>query len=82
MQLKFKPRAKLGLNGAFGTIIRLRVISGVLARRSHFYGVWLSKNLSPFVNVIYQIRSDVVIAIEFRRLQTSCSIRGRPPQTM
>ena len=70
MQLKFKPRPKLEINGAFGDD---NPFAGDLRRFSptgSLYGVWLSKNLSPFVNVIYQMRSNVVIAIEFRHLQT------------
>jgi outer membrane murein-binding lipoprotein Lpp len=70
VQLKFKPQAKLEFNGAFGDdnpfaseLRRFRPVES-------YYGVWLSKNLSPFVNVIYQVRSNVVIALEYRHLQT------------
>ena len=70
MQLKFKPRPKLELNGAFGDDNPFASDLRRFSPTGSFYGVWLSKNLSPFVNVIYQMRSDVVIAIEFRRLQT------------
>ena len=70
MQLKFKPRSKLELNGAFGDDNPFASDLRRFSPTGSFYGVWLSKNLSPFVNVIYQMRSDVVIAIEFRRLQT------------
>lgn len=70
IQLKFKPRPKLELNGAFGDDNPFASDLRRFSPTGSFYGVWLSKNLSPFVNVIYQLRSDVVIAIEFRRLQT------------
>ncbi len=70
MQLKIKPTPKLELNAAFGDD---NPFAGELRRFNpvqSLYGVLLSKNLSPFANVIYQMRSDVVIALEYRRLQT------------
>jgi hypothetical protein len=70
MQLKFKPRPKLEINGAFGDDNPFASELRRFSPTGSYYGVWLSKNLSPFVNVIYQMRSDFVIAIEFRRLQT------------
>ena len=33
-------------------------------------GSLLSKNLSPFINFIYQPRSDVVFSTEYRHLKT------------
>jgi hypothetical protein len=35
-----------------------------------FYGSLLSRNLSPFANFIYRVRSDVLVSVEYRRLQT------------
>jgi hypothetical protein len=70
-QLKFKPRANFEINGAVGEdspfaneLRRFPATQGV-------YGTLLSKNFSPFVNFIYQIRSDLLFSVEYRRLQTS-----------
>ncbi len=70
IQLKFKPRAKLEFNGAFGDDNPFASEQRRFNPAQSGYSVWLSKNLSPFANVLYQLRSDVVIAVEYRRLQT------------
>jgi hypothetical protein len=70
VQLKFKPQSKLEFNGAFGDDNPFTSELRRFSPAGSYYGVWLSKNLSPFVNVIYQVRSDVVIALEYRHLQT------------
>lgn len=69
-QLKFKPVPKFEVNGAIGEdnpfSSELRSFNG-----SRLYpGLLLSKNLSPFVNFIYQPRSDVVFSMEYRYLKT------------
>jgi len=70
VQVKFKPMAKFEVNGALGVDSpfagELRQSSGVAG----YSGLPLTKNLSPFFNVIYQPRSDVVFAGEYRRLKT------------
>jgi hypothetical protein len=69
-QLKFKPTEKLEVNGAVGLD---NPFAGELRRfpeTSSFYGTLLSKNWSPFVNFIYQLRSDVLFSAEYRRIQT------------
>lgn len=70
VQLKFKPKPKFEVNGAFGEdnpfSSQLRGFAGSQSP----YGPLLSKNLSPFVNFIYQMRSDVLFSVEYRRLQT------------
>jgi hypothetical protein len=70
-QLKFKPKANFEINGAVGVdspfaneLRRFPATQGV-------YGTLLSKNFSPFLNFIYQIRSDLLFSMEYRRLQTS-----------
>jgi hypothetical protein len=70
LQLKFKPRAKLEINGAFGDDNPFASELRRFNPAQSGYSVWLSKNLSPFANIIYQLRSNVVIAMEYRRLQT------------
>jgi len=71
VQLKFKPWTNFEVNGAVGQdnpfASELRRFP---ASTSH-YGPLLSKNLSPFVNFIYQVRSDVLFSVEYRRLQTT-----------
>jgi hypothetical protein len=69
-QSKFKPRAKLRFNGAFGDDNPFASKQRRFNPAQPGYSVWLSKNLSPFANVLYQLRSDVVIAVEYGRLQT------------
>jgi hypothetical protein len=76
VQLKFKPQPKLEFNAAFGDDNPFTSELRRFSPAGSYYGVWLSKNLSPFVNVIYQVRSDVVIALEYRRLQTFVLNRG------
>jgi hypothetical protein len=69
-QLKFKPRANFEINGAIGLdnpfASELRRYESI----SYFQGSY-SRNLSPFVNFIYQVRSDVLFSTEYRRLRTS-----------
>ena len=69
-QLKFKPRANFEINGAIGLdnpfAHELRRFDANPAYRNSF-----TRNLSPLVNFIYQVRSDVLFSTEFQRLQTS-----------
>jgi hypothetical protein len=71
VQLKFKPQAKFEVNAALGDdnpfASELRLSRGNSAAS---YGSLLTKNLSPFINVIYQPRSDVVFSAEYRHLKT------------
>jgi hypothetical protein len=70
MQVKFKPVPKFEVNGALGDD---NPFSSELRRfpsSDSYYGVSLSKNLSPFVNFIYQVRSDVMFSVEYRHLKT------------
>jgi hypothetical protein len=69
-QLKFKPRANLEINGAIG--LENPFASELRSYKSNpVYLDLYSRNLSPLVNIIYQVRSDVLFSIEYRRLQTS-----------
>jgi hypothetical protein len=74
-QLKFKPRANLEINGAIG-------LDSPFASELRNYGSnpayanSYSRNLSPLVNFIYQVRSDVLFSTEYRRLQTTVLDNG------
>lgn len=70
-QLKFKPTTKFEINGAFGQDDPFASELRVFPASPSFYGALLSKNSSPFVNFIYQVRSDILFSIEYRRLQTA-----------
>jgi len=70
-QLKFKPTSKFEVNAALGDdnpfASELRRFPNT---QYYYYGHSISRNLSPFVNFIYQIRSDVLFSAEYRRIQT------------
>ena len=70
VQLKFKPKTNFEVNGAFG---QDNPFAGELRRfpgSPSYFGESLVRNLTPFVNFIYQPRSDVLFSVEYRRLQT------------
>jgi hypothetical protein len=71
VQLKFKPWTNFEVNGAVGQDNPFASELRRFPTSSSFYGRLLSKNLSPFVNFIYQVRSDVLFSVEYRRLQTT-----------
>jgi hypothetical protein len=69
-QMKFKPTAKLEINAALG----LDNPFASEMRQYQLYSVYsesYSRNLSPLVNFIYQVRSDILFSMEYRRMQTS-----------
>jgi hypothetical protein len=69
-QLKFKPKANfeinaaLGLDNPFASEIRQYQANSI-------YPASYSRNLTPLVNFIYQVRSDTLFSIEYRHMQTS-----------
>jgi hypothetical protein len=69
-QLKFKPTSRFEVNTAFGQdnpfANELRSSAIVPSE----YGNALSRNQTWFANFIYQLRSNVVFSLEFRRLKT------------
>ena len=71
LQLKFKPKASLELNGAFGQenpfARDLRQYPGNVG----YYGPLISRNQSEFGNFIYHLRSNILLSLEFRHLHTS-----------
>jgi hypothetical protein len=69
-QLKFKPVPKFEINGALGIDNPFASELRQFPNASSYYGVSLSKNVSPFVNFIYELRSDVLFSVEYRHLST------------
>ena len=76
-QLKYKPTAKFQINGALGVdspfASELRKFGG----NAYYEGLNFSRNLTPFVNFLYQPRSDVVFSTEYRRLNTTVLDNGK-----
>jgi hypothetical protein len=70
-QLKFKPKSNFEVNGALGEDSPFSSELRRFPSGQYTYGSLLSKNLSPFVNFIYQVRSDVAFSVEYRRLRTT-----------
>ncbi|HXN64559.1 MAG TPA: hypothetical protein VN862_04440 [Candidatus Acidoferrales bacterium] len=70
VQLKYKATPKLQFNAAIGDDNPFASELRQYASTPGYYGVVLSRNLSPFVNFIYQLRSNVMVSVEYRRLQT------------
>lgn len=70
-QMKFKPRPNFEINAALGQdnpfANEIRMYSGTTPA---VYGDLLVKNQSAFTNFIFQPRSDLMVSIEYRRLQT------------
>jgi outer membrane murein-binding lipoprotein Lpp len=69
-QLKYKATAKLQFNGAFGMdnpfAGELRQFGG----NQTYFPSPLSKNQSVMGNFLYQPKSDIVLSLEYRRLNT------------
>ncbi len=70
-QLKFKVKSNFEINGAFGSdnpfAGELRHYNSYLLYPEGAY----TRNWSPFVNFIYQIRSDVLFSTEYRYLNST-----------
>ena len=69
-QLKFKPRTNFEINGAIGIDNPFAHELRSFASNPIYLGAY-TRNLSPLVNFIYQVRSDILFSTEFRRLQTT-----------
>lgn len=70
-QLKFKPKPKFEMNGAFGQDSPFASEIHLSPVVTSGYGEGLIQNRSWFINFIYQPRSDILFSTEFRRLRTS-----------
>jgi hypothetical protein len=69
-QLKFKVKSNFEINGALGID---NPFAGELRRYNAFtiYPGSYTRNLSPLVNFIYQIRSDILFSTEYRYLNST-----------
>jgi hypothetical protein len=71
-QLKFKVKSNFEINGAFG-------MDNPFAHELRQYDAYnlytnpgrFTRNLSPLVNFIYQIRSDILFSLEYRYLDST-----------
>jgi hypothetical protein len=74
-QLKFKVKSNFEINGAFGSD---NPFAGELRQynANTIYPGSFTRNLSPLVNFIYQIRSDILVSTEYRFLKSSVLDRG------
>ena len=70
LQLKIKPKTNFEVNLAYGVDNPFASELRAFPASGAFYGSLLSRNLSPFANFIYRVRSDVLVSVEYRRLQT------------
>jgi hypothetical protein len=69
-QLKFKVKSNFEINGAFGSD---NPFAGELRQynANYLYPGLYTRNLSPMVNFIYQIRSDILFSTEYRYLNST-----------
>jgi len=70
-QLKFKVKSNFEINGAFGSD---NPFAGELRKfnaNTIYLPVPYTRNLSPLVNFIYQIRSDILFSTEYRYLNST-----------
>jgi hypothetical protein len=73
-QLKFKPTTRLEFNAAFGQdnlkADQVRAFAGTPSTFDPLYDPALMRNRSGMLNVIYRVRSNVLLSLENRQLQT------------
>ena len=70
-QLKFRATPKLEFNGAFGQDNPFAADVRDFGDQSASYAPYfITRNRTAFGNVIYRPRSDLVLALEYRRLRT------------
>lgn len=70
MQLKFKPRGNFQINAAYGDDNPFASELDKFPNTHSYTGYLYTRNRSPFVNFIYQIRSDFEVSVEYRHLRT------------
>ena len=68
--MKFQPKSNFEINAALGLD---NPFAGELRRFSanSIYPDRFTRNLSPLINFIYQVRSDILFSTEYRHLNTS-----------
>ena len=74
-QMKFKLKSNFEINAALGLD---NPFAGELRRFSanSIYPDTYTRNLSPLINFIYQVRSDILFSTEYRHLKTSVLDNG------
>jgi hypothetical protein len=70
-QLKVKVKSNIEVNGALGIDNPFASELRKCICRSPLYSDVYTRNLSPTVNIIYQMRSDILISAEFRHFDTT-----------
>jgi hypothetical protein len=70
LQLKIKPKTNFEVNLGYGQDNPFARELRAFPASGGFYNQSLSRNLTPFANFIYRVRSDVLVSVEYRRLQT------------
>jgi len=70
VQLKYKPKANFEVNFALGQDNPFASELRNYPATEAYYGQLISRNLTPFVNFIYHVRSNILFSAEYRRLQT------------
>lgn len=73
-QLKYKPTSKLEFNAAFGMdnlrASQVRAFANPASEFDSAFDPALVRNRSALINVIYRLRSNVLLSLEDRQLQT------------
>jgi hypothetical protein len=70
-QLKYQPLPKLEFNAAFGQDNPFAADIRYFGEQAQSYAnPFLTRNRAGFGNVIYRPRSDLLLSLEYRRLQT------------
>ena len=70
-QLKFSPTEKLEFNTAFGEDVPYASDFSRFTVSTSYVASQVSRNQSGFVNVIYHLRSNLLLSAEYRKLWTS-----------
>ena len=70
-QLKFKPVERLEFNWVFGEDYSYRKHLSYFYTTDYVRGSGSSRNASGFVNAIFQLRSNVLLSLEYRKLWTT-----------
>lgn len=73
-QLKYKPTAKLEFNAAFGQdnlqASQVRALAGPASEFDPIYDPAFVRNRNALINVIYRVRSNLLLSLEDRQIQT------------
>lgn len=73
-QLKFRATRKIEFNGAFGQDNPQASEVRNSAGQQNYFNIWLARNQTLLVNVIYHPRSDVLMSLEYRHLRTFTTV--------